>query len=164
MTRRIGQSFIVPAALAVLAAVVFAPVALAANTAVDIAGFAFSPQTVTVHVGDTVTWTNGDAQHHTATADDGSFNTGAINSGSSKSVTLTTAGTFPYHCSIHPSMTATIVVESASARATDAEIPPTVSGRSGLGGFALVAAALFGAFLGVRQIAEARGRRSSGRD
>jgi plastocyanin len=162
MTRRIGQSFIAPAALALLVAVVSAPVALAANTAVDIAGFAFSPQAVTVHVGDTVTWTNADAQHHTATADDGSFNTGAINSGSSKSVTLTTAGTFPYHCSIHPSMTATIVVESASAPATDAAIPLTVTGRSGFAGFALLAAALFGACLGVRQITVAR-RRSSGR-
>ena len=87
---------------------------LAADQAVDIAGFAFSPQSVTVDVGDTVTWTNADAQGHTATADDASFDTGTIAGGASASETFATAGTFGYHCRIHPAMTATVVVRAAA--------------------------------------------------
>ena len=87
---------------------------LAADQAVDIAGFAFSPKSVTVEVGDTVTWTNADAQGHTATADDASFDTGTIAGGASASETFATAGTFGYHCRIHPAMTATVVVRAAA--------------------------------------------------
>jgi plastocyanin len=96
---------------------------LAADRAVDIAGFAFSPQSITVAVGDTVTWSNADAQNHTATADDASFDTGAIAGGTSKSVTFETAGTFGYHCKIHPAMTATIVVQAAAGGGSNP--PPT---------------------------------------
>lgn len=96
---------------------------LAADHAVDIAGFAFSPGSVTVTVGDTVTWTNADAQSHTATADDASFDTGTIAGNTSKSVTFATAGTFGYHCKIHPQMTATVVVQAA-AGGGGATIPP----------------------------------------
>ena len=98
------------AAVATLAALALSavPTVLAADHAVDIAGFAFSPQTVTVSVGDTVTWSNADAQNHTATANDGSFDTGTITSSTAKSVTFSTAGTFAYHCKIHPSMVAKI--------------------------------------------------------
>jgi plastocyanin len=103
---------------AAVLSLVLAPMALASDHAVDIAGFAFSPQTITVAVGDTVTWTNADAQGHTATADDGSFDTGTIARNTSKSVTFDTAGTFAYHCRIHPSMTATISV-AAAPPATD---------------------------------------------
>jgi plastocyanin len=96
---------------------------LAADHAVDIAGFAFSPQSITVAVGDTVTWSNADAQNHTATADDASFDTGTIARGTSKSVTVETAGTFGYHCKIHPAMTATIVVQAAAGGGSNP--PPT---------------------------------------
>ena len=87
---------------------------LAADHAVDIAGFAFSPGSVTVAVGDTVTWANADAQNHTATADNASFDTGTIAGNTSKSVTFATAGTFGYHCKIHPQMTGTVVVQAAA--------------------------------------------------
>jgi plastocyanin len=96
---------------------------LAADHAVDIAGFAFSPQSITIAVGDTVTWSNADAQNHTATADDASFDTGTIAGGTSKSVTFETAGTFGYHCKIHPAMTATIVVQAAAGGGSNP--PPT---------------------------------------
>jgi plastocyanin len=89
--------------------------ALAADHGVDIAGFAFSPDTITVKVGDSITWTNGDAVSHTATADDASFDTGTIAAGSSKSATFTTVGTFAYHCKIHTTMTATVVVSAAGS-------------------------------------------------
>ena len=97
---------------------------LAADHAVDIAGFAFSPSSVTIDVGDTVTWTNADAQSHTATADDASFDTGTIAGSTSKSVTFATAGTFGYHCKIHPSMTGTVVVQAAAGGATPRPTAP----------------------------------------
>lgn len=88
-------------------------VALAADQSVDIAGFAYSPSTVNVNVGDTVTWTNADAQAHTASANDGSWDTGVVAGGGSAAVTFSAAGTFPYHCDIHPAMTGTLVVQGA---------------------------------------------------
>lgn len=81
------------------------------QTAVTIQNFAFSPATLTVKVGDKVTWTNKDSAPHSATADDGSFDTGVLQNGQSGNVTFNKAGTYTYHCSIHPMMKATIVVQ-----------------------------------------------------
>lgn len=83
----------------------------ASSNAVQISNFAFSPATLTVKVGDTVTWTNQDSMGHSATADDGSFDTGVIAQGATGTTTFTKAGTFTYHCSVHPSMKGTIVVQ-----------------------------------------------------
>ena len=83
----------------------------AAKNAVVIENFAFSPATLTVKVGDSVTWTNQDSVGHTITADDNSFDTGIIEQGKSKSNTFSKAGTYTYHCGVHPSMTGKIVVE-----------------------------------------------------
>lgn len=80
------------------------------GTAVDIAGFKFGPAELDLSVGDTVTWTNSDAQAHTATAS-GTFDTGSIAPGASAMATFDTAGTFAYICSFHPFMKATIVVK-----------------------------------------------------
>ena len=77
---------------------------------VRIAGFAFQPAQVTVRVGTTVTWQNGDQAPHTATADDRSFDTGRIEGGQTGRETFQTAGTFPYHCDIHPNMKGTVTV------------------------------------------------------
>jgi plastocyanin len=88
--------------------------ALAADQAVSIAGQAFNPRSVTVSVGDSVTWTNADAVAHTATADDASFDTGNIAAGGSDSITFATAGSFAYHCAIHPAMTGTVTVQAAA--------------------------------------------------
>ena len=82
-----------------------------AKNAVTIANMGFSPDTLTVKVGDKVTWTNQDSVEHTATADDNSFDTGAIAQGQSRSITFSKAGTYTYHCNIHPSMKAKIIVE-----------------------------------------------------
>ncbi|HEX5032421.1 MAG TPA: cupredoxin domain-containing protein [Candidatus Eisenbacteria bacterium] len=71
----------------------------------------YSPSPDTVTVGQTVAWHNADATTHTATANGGGFNTGNIGGGStSAAITMSTAGPFPYHCSIHPTMTGTLVV------------------------------------------------------
>jgi plastocyanin len=122
---------------------------LAATKDVGIAGFSFSPNSVTINVGDTITWDNSDAQHHTATADDGSFDTGPISSGTPKSVKFSTAGTFAYHCSIHPTMTATIVVKAATGGtppATDTMVParPPTAIEGFVGAAALAVAWLVG--------------------
>jgi plastocyanin len=103
--------------------------ALAADQSVAISGFSYSPASVTVSVGDTVTWTNSDAQAHTATADDASWDTGNIaGSGGTDAVTFATAGTFPYHCDVHPQMTGTVTVQAAAATTAPgagATTPPT---------------------------------------
>ena len=77
--------------------------------------FAFSPASVTVNVGDTVTWSNHDDAPHNATADDGSFSTPTINDGQSASHRFTQPGTFSYICTIHPNMHGTIRVVSSSS-------------------------------------------------
>lgn len=81
------------------------------GTTVEIKDFAFSPATLTVKVGDTVTWVNQDSVGHSATADDGSFDTGVLSQGESNTVTFTEAGSFPYHCTPHPNITGTVIVE-----------------------------------------------------
>ena len=61
-----------------------------------------------------MTWTNSGAATHTVTADNGAFDSGRLASGATFSQTFDTAGTFTYHCEIHPQMTGTIVVTEAS--------------------------------------------------
>jgi plastocyanin len=113
--RRLRAQILVGGLLALLGvALVGGGAALAADHAVAISGFAFSPREITVTVGDTITWTNSDAQAHTATANDGSFDTGTIGNNATGTATFSTAGTFPYHCKIHSSMTGTITVEAAA--------------------------------------------------
>jgi plastocyanin len=71
----------------------------------------FSPNPDTVTVGQTVAWHNAAGITHTATANGGTFNTGNISSGgTSAAIAMSTPGSFPYHCSIHPTMTGTLVV------------------------------------------------------
>ncbi len=83
----------------------------AAEYDVAIEGFAFDPDSLNIEAGDTVTWTNYDTVPHTATADDASWDSGTLNQGDSWSDTFVEEGTETYHCEIHPSMTATIIVE-----------------------------------------------------
>ncbi len=88
---------------------------VAAPGAVTIADFSFGPATVTVDVGDSVTWTNQDEVVHTATSSGGGFDTGDIEPGSSGSATLDQAGSFSYICKPHPFMKGTVVVRDASS-------------------------------------------------
>jgi plastocyanin len=78
---------------------------------VKIANFAFDPATITVSIGTTVKWTNQDADDHTITADDGSFDSGQMAQGASFSFTFSKAGTFTYKCANHPSMLGKVVVQ-----------------------------------------------------
>jgi amicyanin len=84
-----------------------------ATDSVNIDNFAFSPAKITVKVGTTVTWTNKDSVTHTVTSDDGSaaaFDSGNLESGKTYQFTFQKAGTYTYHCNIHPDMQGTIVV------------------------------------------------------
>ena len=83
-------------------------VAVAATRAVEIADFAFSPATLTINIGDRVRWTNSDSVAHTATATNGSFDTGSIEPGEAASVRFTQPGTYRYACTPHPTMKGTI--------------------------------------------------------
>ena len=77
---------------------------------VDIVEFAYQPDPVVVQVGGKVIWQNQDTAPHTATADDGSFDTGTIEKGKIGSETFKEAGTFTYFCAIHPTMHGTVEV------------------------------------------------------
>lgn len=80
-----------------------------AQAAVSIDNFAFSPATLTVAVGTTVTWTNNDAATHTVSSD--AFTSPDLGKGSAYAFTFTTPGTYPYSCGIHPSMAGTVIVK-----------------------------------------------------
>ena len=71
----------------------------------------FSPSTITVGASTTITWTNKDGMAHTVTSDSGNeLNSGNIPANSTWSHTFAAAGTYPYHCTIHPAMKATVKV------------------------------------------------------
>ncbi len=77
---------------------------------VEIVEFTYQPDPVTVQVGGKVIWQNEDTAPHTATADDGSFDTGTLERGKLKSETFKQAGTFTYFCEIHPTMHGSVEV------------------------------------------------------
>lgn len=78
---------------------------------VSIANMNFSPTSITVKKGTKVTWTNNDSVAHDVTSDSGSeLKSELLEKGESYSHTFNTAGTFAYHCSIHPNMQAKVVV------------------------------------------------------
>ena len=119
------------AAVLALAALPVPPVLAADNPASMIddptcgtfSGACFDPDPITILVGDTVTWTNNSANPfgHSATSDAMAWDTGVLMMGASGTITFATAGTFPYHCSIHPDMVGTVEVlalASAGARPT----------------------------------------------
>ena len=107
------RSGLAGATLLVLAFGLAAPAVFAASRGVDIRDFAFSPPTIEIRVGDTVRWTNRDGVAHTATARNGSFDTGLLAEGEAASVRFTAAGTYRYVCTPHPNMTGTVVVRAA---------------------------------------------------
>lgn len=80
---------------------------------VEIVDFAYDPDPVTIEEGGKVIWQNEDSAPHTATAEDGSFDTGTLDEGKLKSETFKEPGTYPYICSIHPDMTGTVEVVAA---------------------------------------------------
>ena len=90
-----------------------APASAAAGggTPAKIIDFGFEPASINVKVGESVTWTNTGAAPHTATADDGSFDSKNLASGATFTQAFAKAGTFAYHCAIHPAMKGTVTVQ-----------------------------------------------------
>ncbi len=82
-----------------------------AKAEVKIDNFVFGPQTITVPVGTTVTWTNKDDIPHTVVSTEGVFKSKVRDTDEQFSYTFDKAGTYPYFCSVHPKMTGTVVVQ-----------------------------------------------------
>lgn len=81
------------------------------STAVMIQNFAFSPATLEIKKGKTVTWTNEDSSDHQVASDTNVFSGSPLSKGQTYSFTFNETGSFPYHCVIHPSMKGTIIVK-----------------------------------------------------
>lgn len=88
-----------------------APAAAASAVTVSIHDFEFSPQTLTVATGTTVTWKNLDGEPHTVRGADEQVRSSALDEGDSYSVKFDKPGTYKYGCSIHPRMSGTIIVK-----------------------------------------------------
>lgn len=82
-----------------------------ADTAINLAQFAFSPTTVTVPTGEKVTWANQDAVTHSVLSDQNLFTSPPLKPGEAFSYTFTSAGTYSYHCGYHSYMTGSITVK-----------------------------------------------------
>jgi len=94
---------------------------LAAVHEVEIIDFSFSPSSLTITAGDTVRWTNHDGAPHTATSNTGIWDSGTLDNGESYEYVFATVGEYPYHCAVHHSMTATIIVTEATGIEHDVE-------------------------------------------
>ncbi|MDL2336044.1 MAG: cupredoxin domain-containing protein [Chloroflexota bacterium] len=79
------------------------------GTAVAIANFAFNPASANVAANGFVTWNNSDSTTHTVTFDNGP-DCGSVSGGGTTTAQFAAAGSYAYHCRIHPSMKGTIVV------------------------------------------------------
>jgi len=116
----------------------------------------FSPNPIRVTAGDRVTWTNDAGVTHTSTSDTGAWDTGNVAPGAtSGSIAFNTAGTFPFHCAIHPSMTGSVIV---SAAASVAASPPVRLAPGGQGPRLPLAAGLL--IVGLALLATRRVRRN----
>lgn len=87
------------------------PKAAASSPQVKIDNFTFDAATITVPVGSEVTWVNRDDIPHTVTSEDGVFRSKALDTDEKFSYKFEKSGTYHYFCSIHPKMTAEVVVK-----------------------------------------------------
>ena len=94
----------------------------AQTTTVVIKNYDFTPNTITVKAGSSVTWRNDDNTAHTATSDTGAWNSSNLSKGQTYAKTFSTPGTYTYHCALHSNMTGTIIVTAAT--------PTTISSPS----------------------------------
>lgn len=132
---RLGVFSVTGLALAGAAAFTSGSTALADDEVVNMQAIAYQPGSITVQVGDTVTWVHNDLPPHTVTsglpgADSGVFNSGSlpnqwIINGGSYSFTFNTPGTYSYYCVVHPVlMIAEVIVEQAPSPPTNTPVPP----------------------------------------
>ena len=109
ITLSIGCSSYSPSAPSGGTTVTGTPVSIVSQASI-LTSTAYAPSPISIAAGDTLTWTNNDVTAHTSTGDDGSWNSGSIAPGASFSKTFPSAGTFVYHCTIHPGMVGTVTV------------------------------------------------------
>jgi len=133
MTRRLLSALLVLPFLTL-----FTPVpAVAATQSVAMAQYAFGPAAITVHVGDTITWTNHDQAPHdvTTTSAPVSLHSPTLSTGQSWTYTFSQPGTYAYICSIHPDMKAQVTVLPAATTAPPTQRPaPTTTRHTTAGG------------------------------
>lgn len=123
MTKKFGLAFIITIILIIGGIYLFARrekveaptvplVNIFQESGVDIENFSFSPLELKIKKGETVAWLNKDSAAHTIISDSGNeLSSAALSKGKIYSHTFNTAGTFDYHCGIHPSMKARLIVE-----------------------------------------------------
>ena len=104
-------------ALAAAGALATAGITLGATPPVHVAidNYAFKAPTITVGVGSTVIWKNGDDDPHTVTADDNSFDSSGLDNGATYSRTFTKPGRYAYHCKLHPFMKGVVIVAGSNS-------------------------------------------------
>lgn len=122
------MAVVAAAGLFLVGSAIASPSHAGGTNAVEIADFAFSPPTLTIVAGESVTWTNADAVVHTATSGSGAFDSGDLDPGESFTFTFTTPGTYDYLCTPHPTMTGSIVVQAASASTPAPTVAPPGGG------------------------------------
>lgn len=117
MTRRVVVRICLFVAALAAAVPSAAPAAASGSHAVQMAHYSFSPQSLTISVGDAVTWTNQDTAPHDVTTSSGpiSLHSPTLQKSQSWTYEFTTPGTYSYYCSIHPDMRATLIVQQAPA-------------------------------------------------
>jgi len=117
-------SFMMALAIGSSCWLVTAPV-MGASTSVSIVDFSFNPSSVTIHANDSVVWNWVGPTTHTSTSDTaGLWDSGFMGSAAPQfSHTFPSSGSFPYHCTLHPFMTASVTVQAQ----TQTNVPPTVS-------------------------------------
>ena len=103
----------------------------AADGSVAMNDFSFSPASVSIQAGDSVTWVNRGNTPHTATGD--GFDTGTVRPGRSETATFSRAGTFSYVCSLHSNMRGTVRVASAGGQADEGGAPAAEGGDASAG-------------------------------
>lgn len=111
MRPRFLRLLLIPIITAGLATIAGSTAALAKDVTVTISNFAFGPAEVTISVGDTVTFVNGDDTIHSVVADDGSFHSDGLDTNDKITMTFTKAGKIAYHCGLHPFMKGDILVQ-----------------------------------------------------
>src|SRR5215217_770533 len=151
------------------AMLISAPAVSAQDKTVSIQDFSFSPGQITVAPGTTVTWVNKGTSAHTTTADDGTWGSGTLQQGEDFSFTFDQPGTYTYHCSIHPDMTASVKVSGGgeATSSASASMSPSASASAsptatlpGTGGISLPLVAAI-ALLGLGVLALIAVRRAS---
>jgi plastocyanin len=100
---------------------------------VAIEDFYFEPADAAIQPGDTITWVNEGNHPHTVTSDDGQFDSEVLNPGDSFMFTFPEAGTFTYHCEIHPSMTGSVTVGAAGGGGAAPMEQPAAPASGGMG-------------------------------